>query len=432
MLQAELERVLDPETCRGCHEATTHEWEGSMHAYASIDPVFRAMNRKYQATRGDADPSFCIQCHAPLALRYEKSIDGLNLHDVADEYQGVTCVSCHNVDSITRLHNNGIVLRGDDTMLGALENPLANDFHSQDYSTLTDRSQSDSSMSCGSCHDIVNHKDLHLERTYAEWQESLYGTISTENTQGLLNCGSCHMRGRNEVVSAMPKSPIRRRHDHSMPGIDVALLEGFPRREEQREQIQRLLNTSLGAHLCVDARAGFNEISVTLENIAAGHDFPSGATFDRRIWLEIEAYRNNTLVFTKGQVASNQSFESQRENSAWHLHATLQEEEEEEDTHSFWSADSIRENSLEAPKSTAESVDGAHAQERLFVVPGGPLDRVEMRFKLRPIGLEILRELSEDYDLDERLIAEMPTFTLGSTELSWKSETDRRCIPTTP
>ena len=39
------EQLADPESCRGCHASAVAEWEGSMHAYASDDPVFVAMNR---------------------------------------------------------------------------------------------------------------------------------------------------------------------------------------------------------------------------------------------------------------------------------------------------------------------------------------------------------------------------------------------------
>ena len=39
-----------------------------MHAYSTKDPVFRAMNARGSADgRGARD--FCVQCHAPVALR---------------------------------------------------------------------------------------------------------------------------------------------------------------------------------------------------------------------------------------------------------------------------------------------------------------------------------------------------------------------------
>lgn len=39
------EALLDPKTCQGCHQEHYAEWRASVHAYASEDPVFLALNR---------------------------------------------------------------------------------------------------------------------------------------------------------------------------------------------------------------------------------------------------------------------------------------------------------------------------------------------------------------------------------------------------
>ena len=46
------EQLLDPQTCQGCHPDQFAEWAGSMHAYASDDPVFLAMNKRGQRETG--------------------------------------------------------------------------------------------------------------------------------------------------------------------------------------------------------------------------------------------------------------------------------------------------------------------------------------------------------------------------------------------
>ena len=38
------EALMDPAACQGCHPEAYREWSGSMHAYASDDPVFIALN----------------------------------------------------------------------------------------------------------------------------------------------------------------------------------------------------------------------------------------------------------------------------------------------------------------------------------------------------------------------------------------------------
>src|SRR3954470_24102059 len=85
------EQLLDPETCRGCHSDHYREWAGSMHAYASQDPVFLAMNRRGQEETDGALGSFCVGCHAPLALREGATTDGLNLAEVPKHLQGISC-----------------------------------------------------------------------------------------------------------------------------------------------------------------------------------------------------------------------------------------------------------------------------------------------------------------------------------------------------
>ncbi|HEX2878248.1 MAG TPA: multiheme c-type cytochrome, partial [Polyangiaceae bacterium] len=59
------EQLMDPRTCQGCHPMHYEEWRGSMHAYASMDPVFHAMNQKGQQETAGALGDFCVSCHAP-------------------------------------------------------------------------------------------------------------------------------------------------------------------------------------------------------------------------------------------------------------------------------------------------------------------------------------------------------------------------------
>ena len=62
-----VEQLMDPETCRQCHSQHYAEWSGSMHAYASQDPLFVALNQRAQDA-GNVG-SLCATCHAPIAVR---------------------------------------------------------------------------------------------------------------------------------------------------------------------------------------------------------------------------------------------------------------------------------------------------------------------------------------------------------------------------
>ena len=52
-----------------------------MHAFASRDPVFRAMNQRGQRETNGELGDFCVKCHAPMAVLDKQTTDGLNLDD---------------------------------------------------------------------------------------------------------------------------------------------------------------------------------------------------------------------------------------------------------------------------------------------------------------------------------------------------------------
>lgn len=111
--------LQDPATCNECHPKHYAQWSGSMHAYASEDPVFVAMNRRGQRDTGGALGTFCVQCHAPMAVELGLTTGGdFDPARLPAAARGVTCYFCHDVASVKDSHNNGLVLAGDQTMRG--------------------------------------------------------------------------------------------------------------------------------------------------------------------------------------------------------------------------------------------------------------------------------------------------------------------------
>ena len=224
--------------------------------------------------------------------------DGLNLEEIPDAYR-VTCYACHAVEDVAGTHNNPLVYAHDKVMRGGISDPVPNGFHASAYSPLLDRNRPESSSVCGSCHDIVTPNGIHIERTFVEWQESVYAEESPENLQ---TCGSCHMGAEKGTASDLPGSPERIIHSHEMPGIDMALTP-WPGTERQKQLIQESLDTSLFTSVCVfDGGDGTHRIRVELENIGAGHSFPSGAALDRRVWVEVVGYdAEGNRIFGSGK-----------------------------------------------------------------------------------------------------------------------------------
>ncbi|HEY0463002.1 MAG TPA: multiheme c-type cytochrome [Polyangiaceae bacterium] len=305
-----VEQLMDPQTCAKCHALQYREWSGSMHAYASDDPLFVALNQRGQAEANVG--TFCASCHAPLAVRTGATRDGTNLASLPERLRGVTCYACHNVNQITNTHNNSMRLANDSVMRGALANPLTNSAHQSAYSPLHDRAQLESSQLCGSCHDVVNGHGVAIERSFVEWQASAFASSSGST------CGQCHMAKSPEPgpIADVPGAPARDRHSHQFPGVDLALTP-FPEAEAQRAAVQSLLDTTLQTALCVRGTGKNANLVVIVDNVASGHKWPSGAAQDRRAWFEVAAFANGRELYRSGGVAAGSDPDPALDSDLW-------------------------------------------------------------------------------------------------------------------
>lgn len=428
-----LEELLDPASCAECHPDHHREWSGSMHAYAAEDPVFLAMNRRGQRETNGELGTFCIDCHAPVAVRLGLTTDGLNLDELPAWSKGVTCYYCHQVTEVQGQSNNPLVLAWDKVMRGGIVDPVDNTFHKGRYSTLHDRAQLESSDMCGSCHDIVNPLGTHIERTSLEWRESLYSLDSVFK----LTCSECHMRGRDGVAADYPGVKVRRVKDHSMPGVDLAITD-FPEREAQRELVQTELDRTVEATVCVADVQEQRLVQVWLENIGAGHSFPSGAAADRRVWVEVIAYQGDEEVWSSGVVEEGQPVTELDDPNLWLFRDTLLDENGQE-THDFWEAVDYRTNLLRAPVFRDFCANGLprfdeFVEAKIYNLGDLTFDRVRTRVRVRAMGLDVLDDLISTGDLDPKYRDEIVTMDLAPTVLEWTPEVavergDFYCFP---
>lgn len=406
-------QLMDPETCKECHSTHYDEWAGSMHAYASEDPVFRAMNARGQEETEGKLGDFCVNCHAPLAVREGATTDGLNLDELPDELQGITCYFCHNIESVEGTHNNPIVLANDTVIRGPLSDAVPNSVHRSEYDPHLDSNRRESAVACGSCHDIVlpsppAPEAVELERTFAEWQETLFDPIAS--------CATCHMGSSNGsgIVADAPGVITRPGypHSHAFPAIDVALTP-FPGASRQRELILRELQTTLRvAELCV---SDFGGIVLQLENAAAGHHFPSGAAQDRRVWIELIAYSGTDIVFESGRVPDGTPVVDFADSNLW-LFRDRTFGRDGEPVHMFWDVARVEREAIPGPV-TGERTDPEFFKTHVSrkypnegTLDGRPIDRVTVRARVRPMGLDVLDDLIESRHLDPAVRDAMPTF----------------------
>jgi hypothetical protein len=424
-LRKSLAELQDPETCRGCHPKHWKEWASSMHAYASTDPVFLAMNKRGQReTHGDLG-KFCVQCHAPMAVRNGLTRDGLNLSELPKEQQGVTCYFCHNaIGSGPEHFNANVQLANDDVMRGSLRDATDPGVHGVAYSEAHDSRKMAASNLCGSCHDLVNPKGAALERTFQEYEASIH-SITRAGSKGGDTCQGCHMQWLETTqIAQVPglELPARDRHNHLWPAVDIALSE-FPGRAHQRQMTECALSED-GVYVFELSHDGAGGFQIALET-TAGHAQPSGVGIDRRMWLEVIAYDAEDRVLFESGVIGPTEVEEYPPGHARHdpqlcMFRERWEDEAGQKVHMLWQPKRKRErDSRLLPIAT--KFGASHVATCSYRTPRAPA-RLTARVMMRPVAMEVLNELVDSGDLDPAVREEMPTFEIYTTAVEWKPE----------
>jgi hypothetical protein len=421
------EQLLDPEQCKSCHPQQYREWASSMHAYAAEDPVFIAMNRRGQRETAGALGEFCVKCHAPMALAERATLDGMNLADVPAPLKGVTCYVCHNAIDTGDHFNNDLTLADDTTMRAAITDPIQSPAHATAYGALQDSNRRESSQLCGTCHDVVVPSGVHLERTFAEYQASLFGQLE----EGFETCPGCHMPGREGHAAVLPNAPQRVVHAHLWPAVDVALTD-FPDRELQRRAVECEL--ALGTRIRSVEHDGLGTFTVLTET-AAGHKQPSGAAQDRRMWIEVVAYdAEERVVFESGHIADADLIE-RTEDPQLVLYRDWMYDADGAPTHNFWEAAASTEHpngyeSLTLPFAVDPLLPHS-LSARYSIARHAEIARMTIRLRMQPIGNDALADLVASGDLDEAVPSRMPTFTMHGAAVEWRPDepTPRSLLP---
>jgi nitrate/TMAO reductase-like tetraheme cytochrome c subunit len=438
MTVAELQ---DPMACMECHPQHYTQWAGSMHAYASEDPVFVAMNAKGQIDTGGKLKELCVSCHAPMAVALGLT-DGTNFDPAAlpPVAKGITCYFCHNVENVTDIHNNGLKLAMDQTMRGGLEGAKGNPAHNSKYEKTMDSDLNESEM-CGSCHDINVPEAINgvaggvdVERTFKEWKETFFFT--DKSPQIHQTCGTCHMPSKSEPIADFEGVKERPNgfHNHSWPAIDQALTP-FVGEAEQAQGIAAILEPSVAIFgpnrtgdsplggICVTPENG-GQITVRMDSFQVGHAFPSGAAQDRRVWVEVIAYdATNTPIFSSGIVPDGMDPEQINDANLFGLWDRVFKKDDTE-AHFFWEIARIDSSQLLRVPVTNDPLDPRvdHSTTKKYPIPGmaNNVEKVTTRVKFRPLPFSAVDILITEGYLASAIRDRIPTLEIQSARREWK------------
>lgn len=280
---------------------------------------------------------------------------------------------------------------------------------------------------CGSCHDVhvpapPGPAEVHLERTFEQWQASIFAPPQAADDDAALSRNGCHMLPTPGVPIADglgQDAPLRSRHAHTFAGVDVAYA-GFPdtgaaaldalSSQQQKAELERLLDSTLRLEVCVTTRfTGGASLKVTLDNATAGHNFPTGSAQDRRAFVEVRAFAAGALApfYESGVVAEGEAVAGLDDPDLWLLRDRLFDASGRE-VHQFWEAAELREGTLPVATSldplspgflAGHGVRQYPAQGQLPEVP----ERVTVRVRLEPIGREVLDDLVASGHLEDSL-----------------------------
>lgn len=272
----------------------------------------------------------------------------------------------------------------------------------------------ESSTMCGSCHDVVTPAGVDLERTYAEWLTTQYA----QPIDGLQQtCGNCHMDGVDGVAANVEDAPARRVHSHRFPGVDTALTD-FPGREELEADVQKHLDPVVLPSLGVCEGGEGVEIQLVLDNVAAGHGWPSGAAQDRRGWAQVTAWVGEEQAFQSGAVPEGTAVHDVDDPGRPDFGDLLYNADGER-VHMFWEAASYESSQL---LGLTPDVD-THARFSWQLGAIRPT-KVEVRVFLRAIDVDVLQSLINSGDLDAAYLDAIPTRELANGHLVWQGLVD--------
>ncbi len=318
-----IDRFISPEVCAGCHSEIYEQWQNSMHHLSHKDPVYaRAAQflRKGLTDAGEIEEAeSCVKCHTPVGNRtgfpMKVSDDLSKTPEIAT--LGIQCDYCHSAESITRIHNNGLVLKpghGEDdpgVKFGPFDDAVP-DFHEARYSKLHTEAEI-----CGTCHDVKHVAfGTNLETTYTEWKNSPYHSKDPAKN---IPCQGCHMYQKPGIPATgstdRPENPgsaadgsVDRPHifTHYFVGANSYVPGLFNDTAKAGMAVERLQHA---ATLSLDT-SGIKDktLSVTVANTGAGHSIPTGVADLRQVWLEITIKdKNNITGFQMGALDDKQA-----------------------------------------------------------------------------------------------------------------------------
>lgn len=288
----------DPEVCSTCHSDIYGEWSKSMHAYAWTDKWYQPdYMLAHQQTNGATD-TLCGACHAPIAARTGllPPADGSKFDKTSK--RGISCDFCHTVSGVSQMYNMGHVSEPGPYKIGPRGDGKSL------YHKVKNTGIHEKADFCGSCHMVIHPATgTHIIDTWDDWKNNYYGKQN-------ITCQNCHMTPGPGVTKAPGSAALmgKDRDNIAFHGFvgGSSYAQDHMGNKKQAELSREFLRAAAEVKVADKvAPDGTLELTVDVFNKGAGHKIPTGTTYIRIMWLQVEVTdKVGKVVYSSGKVDS--------------------------------------------------------------------------------------------------------------------------------
>lgn len=200
--------------CGHCHQQAYREWRQSLHSNSFRTPFYGKSVEVLIRAKGIAYARYCDSCHNPNAV-LSGALDTKSKVDRSFDSDGLTCMTCHSIQSVEpKLGNGSYVMGVPAVMVDKQGNRIPGIVPDAEILAHLNRHAKAVMQDiyrqpefCSACHkaslppELNGYEWLRSFTPYDEWQDSMFShqTPLTFYQADYASCQDCHMK--QEVIS---------------------------------------------------------------------------------------------------------------------------------------------------------------------------------------------------------------------------------------